>query len=228
MTSTYEFADAPLTPSIFATLVPQLFSGKVADLQEIRQAVRDHHLQNGGLEQTSTNPAKKAMSNLRNAGQAELVSKDRYRISHVQNEGIQKELDAPSFHNSAPPEKKDYLTSTELTPAKWVGQGKEIVYVYGYPAYRKLAEREGKKSWPLKIGMSKTGLNRVWEQVGTAIPESPEILLAIKTDNAKRLERAIHENLKFADCQLADARGTEWFETNVRAIEATYCHLKSI
>ncbi|MCP4205443.1 MAG: hypothetical protein GY767_00125 [Shimia sp.] len=75
MTSTYEFADAPLTPSIFATLVPQLFSGKVADLQEIRQAVRDHHLQNGRLEQTSTNPAKKAMSNLRNAGQAELVQK---------------------------------------------------------------------------------------------------------------------------------------------------------
>jgi len=222
--SKYRFADAPLTASIFSELAIELFAGRVANLTEIRNDVESHHLQNGGLPPNAQKPEKRAMARLLEEGKAERISKARYRFASFgsSNEG--------RIASEVPPPKPPVATPSKDAAAseKWLGTGEEIVYVYTYSVYRELAELKGEKDWPVKVGMSRTGLSRVYEQAGTAYPEDPTVLLAIRTDNAQKLERAIHENLKYAGRRRPEARGSEWFNASSSIIEEIYTHIPQV
>ena len=56
----------------------------------------------------------------------------------------------------------------------------------------------------------------------TGLPESPQIGLIIKTDNAQGIERAIHSILSAKGKHKEDALGKEWFITSPEEVEEIY------
>jgi hypothetical protein len=96
---------------------------------------------------------------------------------------------------------------------KEVGRGKEIVYCYTFPAYRR---PRGDGRMRIKIGQTGCAdVGRVVAQCGTAHPEEPVVLLIIRTDASRDLERGIHGILRFRQQQAVGTRGREWFWTTV-------------
>lgn len=91
-----------------------------------------------------------------------------------------------------------------------IGIGEESVYLYYYPAYKNLAEQDGKKVWACKIGKTKNEVDsRIEKQCRTALPEEPEVGLIIKCDDASVLEKALHRILRLEDKCLEQAPGSE-------------------
>jgi hypothetical protein len=102
-----------------------------------------------------------------------------------------------------------------------VGEGQQCVYCYYLPAYKRLAEKDGEDVYSIKIGFTKD-LNpdaRILGQAATALPETPVIALLVRTDNAAALEKVIHANLDFKGQKIHEARGEEWYSTNVEKIK---------
>lgn len=111
----------------------------------------------------------------------------------------------------------------DLEPEKIIGFGKQSVYLYYYPIYRRLAELEGEKVWACKIGRAKNEpIIRISSQTRTALPESPKIGLIIKTDEFVLMEATIQGILKLQGKHKQDAPGTEWFITSPSEVEQIY------
>lgn len=93
-----------------------------------------------------------------------------------------------------------------------VGRGHESVYVYYLPTFETYRQNY---YFPCKIGYSRhDAVERVEQQIKTALPERPEIGLIIKTDDGYLLEQALHAILKLKHRQVDDAPGKEWFLTS--------------
>ena len=124
------------------------------------------------------------------------------------------------------------IRSDEQTYPKYLGTGKQEVYLYYYPTYRENAERtrvlvwkQFRKDalWHCKIGEThdqdtetRTG------QQGRVFPEKKVIALIMKTDDSKRLETMIHDILKMWDRWVENAEGEEWFLTSPAEVERIY------
>ena len=108
-----------------------------------------------------------------------------------------------------------------------IGEGDGCVYIYYFPAYQRLAEYENNSSWPCKIGhtVQYNPRHRIIIQVGTAMPEEPEIGLIIKTDNPSDIEQRIHSILKEFNTHIENAPGKEWFLTNPDQVARIYNNL---
>ncbi len=99
-----------------------------------------------------------------------------------------------------------------------IGDGPESVYAFFYPAYKKLAELQGKSSWPCKIGRT---VGVVAERVigqGTALPERPRVAIVWKTDKSEQWEQVLHNLLKSYGQDIPEAPGKEWFNTTPEEI----------
>ena len=206
MQNTYEFQGQPLTPRIAKRLILEHFEGE-RTLQEFTRLVNEFHLDRGGLECDSDtyNPVASALQELTNAGITERLDDGHYRIP------------------SGPRPLLDDSNGPRTT-----GEGDDCVYVYYYPAYQRLAEYENNPFWPCKIGhtVQYNPNNRIISQVGTAMPEEPEIGIIIKTDNPSDLEQRIHNMLKEFNRHIENAPGTEWFLTNPNQVEEIYNNLR--
>ena len=124
------------------------------------------------------------------------------------------------------------IRSDEQTYPKYLGSGRQEVYLYYYSTYRENAERkrspvwkQSRKDalWRCKIGEThdqdtetRTG------QQGRVFPEKKVIALIMKTDDSKRLETRIHEILKMWDRWVENAEGEEWFLTSPAEVERIY------
>ena len=120
---------------------------------------------------------------------------------------------------------------------KTFGKGSQEVYCYYYRAYREIAVLNkiapvwkmdvGKILWKCKIGEThdQDTSTRVNQQKGVP-PEQPVIALILKTDDSRRLEYIIHENLKFLDREIPEAQGKEWFLTSPDEVEHIYQELQ--
>ena len=99
-----------------------------------------------------------------------------------------------------------------LKPALTVGEGAQAVYVYFSAAERRLAEIERSKTWPCKIGHTKTDFTtRILQQrPATSMARLPLVGLLIRLDDAVHLERWLHNRLR----RLPDAIGHEWFDSS--------------
>jgi hypothetical protein len=74
------------------------------------------------------------------------------------------------------------------------GDGGGIVYVYGY---RCCGDR-------LKVGSTETNtVQRIAAQITTSTPDKPVLLVEIKTDRCRALERAIQATLETRGCKIA-------------------------
>ena len=106
---------------------------------------------------------------------------------------------------------------------KTIGYGKESVYLYYYPQYRKSAESKGEEVWECKIGKTvDSEANKRIKSQTTGLPENPKIGLHIKTDKAREIEQIIHKILKVHGKHIDEAPGTEWFLTSPSEVEEIY------
>jgi hypothetical protein len=92
------------------------------------------------------------------------------------------------------------------------GEGTGIVYAYGY---RCCTDR-------LKVGFTEANtVQRIAAQVSTSTPDKPVLLIEIKTDQCRALERAIQATLETRGRKIAGG-GPEWFKATRDEVLAIY------
>ena len=93
-----------------------------------------------------------------------------------------------------------------------IGSGAGAVYAYGY---RCCPDR-------LKVGFTEADtVQRIAAQIGTSTPDKPVLLIEIKTDRCRALERAIQATLETRGYKVLGA-GAEWFKTSRDDVLAIY------
>jgi len=166
------------------------------------------HVELGG-EPTNADPisqAKKARSRLLDAGWEEAG------YGSIRRPGDSTEKDNGLFE-------EEELLDAELDAQEWFGRGDETIYCYTFPCYMELASLKQSSSMPIKIGMTAdSSLHRVSIQCGTSNPESPIVLFAVRVDDARLFEGAIHRILRIWNRWIEDAPGTEWYNTSKQEI----------
>ena len=197
MNNTYKYAGKPLTERIARELVIEIFSGKTGiQKKEIKRVVDDTHTARGGILSTNEmHPVSSSLNILKKRGLADNPMRGAWSIFS---------------HPDVSP--KDPLDSEDI---RTLGSGRNSVYLYYYPAYRCLATYEGKEFWAC-------GISSVRSQIGTAMPEPPEIKLILKTDDSENLEQTLHNVLKFRGKQIEHAPGRKFFTTSPSEVEAIY------
>jgi T5orf172 domain len=98
----------------------------------------------------------------------------------------------------------DLTPSTERFDASRVvrlGEGPETVYVYD-TAYCRDVVKIGCTTMP--------AIDRIVQQIATGMPGKPRLLVELKTENARTLERAIHATLAWRGHKV-EGGGNEWF-----------------
>jgi T5orf172 domain len=84
------------------------------------------------------------------------------------------------------------------------GDGAGIVYAYGYVC---LPDR-------LKVGSTEVdAVQRIAAQIKTSTPDKPCLVLEIRTDQCRALERAVHATLEVRGRKISGG-GTEWFRVS--------------
>jgi hypothetical protein len=92
------------------------------------------------------------------------------------------------------------------------GEGTGVVYAYSYAC---TPDR-------LKVGMTDGDtVQRIAAQIGTSTPDRPVLLLEIRTNTCRALERAIHGVLE-TRAQKIVGGGAEWFKTSRDEVLAIY------
>jgi hypothetical protein len=92
------------------------------------------------------------------------------------------------------------------------GAGEGVVYAYGY---RCCEDR-------LKVGFTEANtVQRIAAQIGTSTPDKPVLLIEIKTDRCRALERAIQATLETRGRKIPGG-GTEWFKATRDEVLAIY------
>jgi hypothetical protein len=93
-----------------------------------------------------------------------------------------------------------------------IGEGTGVVYAYGY---RCCEDR-------LKVGFTEVNtVQRIAAQINTSTPDKPVLLIEIKTNECRALERAIQATLETRGCKISGA-GTEWFKATRNEVLAIY------
>jgi T5orf172 domain-containing protein len=92
------------------------------------------------------------------------------------------------------------------------GEGSGVVYAYGY---RCAPDR-------LKIGLTESDtVQRIAAQIATSTPDKPVLLLEIRTNTCRALERAIHGALETRGQKIVGG-GAEWFRSTRDEVLAIY------
>jgi hypothetical protein len=104
---------------------------------------------------------------------------------------------------------KDTVDTSKVTK---IGEGTGVVYVYGYSCCQ---DR-------LKVGSTDVDtVERIAQQINTSTPDKPVLLIEIRTNKCRSLERAIQATLETRGCKIAGG-GAEWFKASRDEILAIY------
>ena len=211
MNDQYEYVEKPLTPGIARKLIQELFAGQTVQKQEMMRIVEETHQERGGLPSQAqrNNPVTLALYDLGQKGEA----------SNPDKNGNWLIPSSAEDDDSVDPEPNNL----DLDPEKIIGSGKQSVYLYYYPAYKRLAKLQDQEVWPCKIGKTRYDAgSRIKSQTRTALPEYPKVGLIIKTDELRLMENTIQNILKLQGKHKQDAPGAEWFITSPSEVEQIY------
>lgn len=200
---------------------------------DLIKAVVSHHEANGGVigKQDPTMVVKKALTNLKEEGRLASpaigiwvkVGSNASNVAHLQSEEVRVAPISPLVSGDEEDVEEIEILSGQASPT--IGSGSEAVYLYFNPSEKELAGLKGQSNWECKIGMTTTlpVEARIFSQgVKTAFSKAPVIGLVIKSDNAFRLEKALHHALHMAGAEAPESLGSEWFLTNPEKIHAWY------
>ena len=214
----YKFRGLPLTPNVIAELAPQLMTTEVFRRADLIEAADTHHRTNGGAESDAVlaHATKKALATLQAAGVVEKTGAyGRWRWIEWDPDAVPADP-IPAIDDGNEVGEEDEL----LAGAVVDGEGPGAVYAYYFESYRRLAEADGRDTWPIKIGMSSLGFRgRIGEQQGTAMPEHPTIAYVFRSSTPGKVERLLHAVLFLRNRWLEDVPGSEWFDTNPKMIQ---------
>ena len=205
MDNPYKYSGERLKMSMARELILEFFKGQTVPKQDMIRKVDKIHLERGGeLSRNIGHPVTDALNNLKSK-----------RIANNPNPGD----GIWTIIGETTDEGMDGGDDS-IGEVRQIGSGNNSVYVYYYPNYKQCAELQGKDTWPCKIGSSEYSnpIHRILQQVGTGMPEKPEIALVIQTNRQKELEVAVHKLLH----RVPGAPGTEWFMTNPSEVEEKY------
>ena len=208
MNNRYEYSGKRLKMSMARELIIEFFKGQTGHKQDIIRRVDEIHLEGGGKRSENIiHPVTDALNALKRKG-----------LANNPNPGG----GIWEIYGQADDEGIDDDTDDSGDEVRKIGSGNNSVYVYYYPTYKHHAELQGEETWPCKIGHSEYAnpIHRILQQVGTGMPEKPEIALVIQTDLPVDLEDAIHSLLDRD--RMSDAPGTEWFLTNPSRVEEIF------
>lgn len=221
----YKYMDLPFTGIVAKELIiDKLTPNKIYKKEEILEEIYGFHLKNGGSDHQTKdlwrNSFKSVLGKLKKEGKAidpqrgywKLLSSQEMKPQEIKKISQKKEEIKKETQN-----KKD--NKTDIFPKYILGDEKSegFVYLYYYESYKTMKNEN--KEWECKIG--KTSLkdyNRIYSQVGTAMPEEPILEMVIYHKNYSDLERAIHSYLRVKNKNKNNARGTEWFIINPQEI----------
>jgi hypothetical protein len=106
--------------------------------------------------------------------------------------------------------------TVDISKAKRDGEGGGVVYAYGYAC---CPDR-------LKIGSTEAEtVQRIAAQINTGTPDKPVLLVEIRTDNCRALERAIQATLETRGSKIRGG-GAEWFKATADEVLAIYHFVK--
>ncbi|MCX6921767.1 MAG: GIY-YIG nuclease family protein [Verrucomicrobia bacterium] len=210
----YNYSGLPLTPGIAVHLVLELFAGRITERHKIIDAVVRAHRERGGLDskaQDTPRMVKKALSDMERDGLAENPSYGQWKVKSAK----------PDIAAIVPTEVQiDEAAASVPAPELVTGIGEDSVYLYYFESYRRLAEIEGRRLFPCKIGRTERDpLLRVLSQSSTALPEFPRVARLFRTNDGSALEAAIHSILSLRGREIEDSPGTEWFLTSPDEID---------
>ncbi|MCP5127503.1 MAG: GIY-YIG nuclease family protein [Gammaproteobacteria bacterium] len=208
--------ELPLTPAIIKKLIFELFAGHLVQRQKIINEVTRIHLSRGGTlgrTKSITNSFKKALNNMLREGHAENPTLGHWRILEQNYQQSKSLLLATTI--SSVSQVTEGISQPRIAAEKTFGDGSGAIYLYYLPTYRDHAQQHGKSVWPCKIGRSnRDPLERVMNQIATALPEQPVIDFILRTPNPHAWEKAIHSILTIRGLNMKDSPGTEWFLTS--------------
>ncbi len=210
----YPYVGVPLSPQIIAEIAVKLFAGTVAKIDDIAAKCAAFHEGHGGFvgPVDLDNESMSAMKILESACFTRSLTKGSYRFSRD-------DVVAPFDDHSLEAVQELESSVLPFPVEQQIGQGPELVYFYTFPAYRELARLRNEGNFPIKIGMStRPVFDRIFEQLGTSNPEWPVVLLAIRCDDARRIERVLHELLDLQYSHIERSPGNEWFLTSLEEI----------
>jgi hypothetical protein len=125
-------------------------------------------------------------------------------------------------------EEETYGNRMDLRSIARGGKGPHEVYAYTFPSLMELAEAQGRKHYPVKIGFTGAagdqapGLQRIDSQLGDATGrfEPTSVLVVWNTWNGRSLETRVHRHLRELGRRVRSAVGREWFCTNTHELLA--------
>lgn len=211
-----------MTPSVLVELIQTFFTGQTMTRAKIVEVCERYHEDNGGVPGSGISAVKKALQTMQAIGAAEPTGVPGYwRIVEPPEDQpplvpLQPLADGLLFEDAEE-------TVTTYPPEVEHGSGAAAVYAYSFPAYIQLAEVTGSAAFPVKIGMTTRDVaGRIAAQVATGLPEQPVILLVVRTDHPRRLERIMHDVLTNRGQHLTTAPGSEWFLTSPAEVRSIY------
>jgi len=102
--------------------------------------------------------------------------------------------------------------AVDIANVKRIGEGEGIVYGYGYACS---PDR-------LKVGSTELDtVQRIAAQIGTSTPDKPVLVVEIRTNHCRALERAIQATLESRGLKISGG-GAEWFKTSRDEVVAIY------
>jgi hypothetical protein len=108
---------------------------------------------------------------------------------------------------------KEIVDTSDVTK---IGEGAGVVYAYGYHCCQ---DR-------IKIGSTDVDtVERIAQQINTSTPDKPVLLIEIRTNKCRSLERAIQATLETRGCKVTGG-GAEWFKASRDEILAIYQFIK--
>lgn len=220
--SDYKFNGLPLSPSMAMELIVQHLAEQKRPVRrsDLTRFVENRHVKLGGV--AVANTQSRVMQALKRLVDDGVVSNPALGFySLITNPDTQLVDDENIIV-----EDETLLegTSELLVAERSLGEGMEIVYVYFQETERKLARFENRLSWPCKVGYTAGSLTtRIISQgLATSMSKLPTVGLVIKTEDGRNLERVLHSALDMAGSRIADALGSEWFETSPDKIANWY------
>lgn len=168
---------------------------------------------------------KKALCALKNDGEVANPGYGVWMIADMEADEIEKLVDRVE---QASEDDDDVGEVAAFAAQRSFGVGAQCVYAFYLPAYRALAEQRGERWWPMKIGKTTGDLAVRMAALSTSMPETPCVALALRTDDANLLERALHAALKLRGRHLSEAGGSEWFRCSPDEVLDVYRFLVAV
>ena len=225
-------SQAPLfRPDIRRHVLESLASGEWTKRNAIVRRVHESVVKQGGDQSLKgiTSAVKKCLADMRQSGEVEggLASGT---FAHYRIPRNEAPLRQPASPGDSPSAQSSVHSSTILDAQKVIGHGEQSVYCYYFEADRMHAKTQDRSCWSCKVGLtSRDTAGRLREQGAmTARPAPPVWALEIKTSDADRLERAIHQVLKYIGRKVDAGGGSEWFVTTPQMVESIYLVLESL